>query len=334
MGRRSGVTLLEVLVAIFVMAIGLLALLTLFPLGALRMQQAIQQQKCIDAGYNAAGIGEMKSIAQDTSLLLVPSDGFLNPGLAGTPNAHPNYPSYPVLVDPIGVRATAGLAAQFNVAGLSYLARRSVSFVDVPPVAIQTPSQACYQWFTDLNDIDFENGAPGATPSPPGSPRLLVPANNTISRDTRYSWAYLVQRPRYGDYSVVDASIVVYYKRSVSPTGNTSLPEYSYPNSAVFDTNRNVISISYANNVPPPVRVGDWVMDNTAYTFKVPNDPNTYGSAHGYFYRAVGVNDIGGDVLEIEVETPLRGFPPNAQTAGTALVLDGVAEVYTKGVSR
>ena len=40
--RRRGATLLEVLVAIFVMGIGMLALLALFPLGVLTMRQAIQ----------------------------------------------------------------------------------------------------------------------------------------------------------------------------------------------------------------------------------------------------------------------------------------------------
>ena len=38
--RRSGVTLLEVLVSMLVMAIGLLALLTLFPLGATENTQS------------------------------------------------------------------------------------------------------------------------------------------------------------------------------------------------------------------------------------------------------------------------------------------------------
>src|ERR1700676_4009663 len=80
MPRRSGLTLLEVLVAIFVMGIGLLALLTLFPLGILRMAKAIQDEKCGQAGYNAASIGTMASLAQDTGLFNSnPSDPFLNP---------------------------------------------------------------------------------------------------------------------------------------------------------------------------------------------------------------------------------------------------------------
>jgi prepilin-type N-terminal cleavage/methylation domain-containing protein len=42
---QRGVTLVEVLVAIFVSGIGLLALLTLFPLGALEMAQAIPDDR-------------------------------------------------------------------------------------------------------------------------------------------------------------------------------------------------------------------------------------------------------------------------------------------------
>ena len=41
----AGVTLVEVLTALFVMGIGLLALLTLFPLGALTMAQAIKDDR-------------------------------------------------------------------------------------------------------------------------------------------------------------------------------------------------------------------------------------------------------------------------------------------------
>lgn len=43
--KRAGVTLLEVLAAIFIMGIGLLALLTLFPLGAVNMAQSIKDDR-------------------------------------------------------------------------------------------------------------------------------------------------------------------------------------------------------------------------------------------------------------------------------------------------
>jgi len=56
--KRPGITLLEVLVAIFIMGIGLLALLTLFPLGALEMAQAIQDDRAGKAAADAVALSE------------------------------------------------------------------------------------------------------------------------------------------------------------------------------------------------------------------------------------------------------------------------------------
>ena len=51
--RRRGVTLLEVLTAIFIMGVGLLAILTLFPLGALSMARAVRDDRAATIGANA-----------------------------------------------------------------------------------------------------------------------------------------------------------------------------------------------------------------------------------------------------------------------------------------
>jgi hypothetical protein len=51
--RRAGLSLVEVLVALFIMALGMIALLTLFPLGALQMGQALKDDRCSQA-VNAA----------------------------------------------------------------------------------------------------------------------------------------------------------------------------------------------------------------------------------------------------------------------------------------
>src|SRR5689334_11606932 len=56
MARRSGVTLIEVLVSIFVTAIGLLALLALFPVGAFSMATAIKNGRCVQASINAKAL--------------------------------------------------------------------------------------------------------------------------------------------------------------------------------------------------------------------------------------------------------------------------------------
>src|SRR5580692_2061686 len=107
---RAGITLIEVLVAIFIMGIGLLALLTLFPLGALSMAQAIRDDRINQAALNAQAIAETADVRHDT-LIYNPTTGtdlFTNPATVG--NAVPSLatvgtydgPSYPVLADPFG----------------------------------------------------------------------------------------------------------------------------------------------------------------------------------------------------------------------------------------
>src|SRR5260370_9952636 len=130
---RSGAPLTEVLVAIFVMAIGLLALLTLFPLGALSMAQAIKDDRTGHSGKNGFAIASVFGIQTDPiitnctnlqpgSLFTGPPSNspvyFFNPypGISQTFTTPPVFllaphlkmitgydgPSYPVFVDPWG----------------------------------------------------------------------------------------------------------------------------------------------------------------------------------------------------------------------------------------
>src|SRR5438876_7451723 len=59
MNRRNAVTLTEVLIAIFVLSIGLMALLSLFPLGAAQMAQALKDQRCAEAAGIAGAQARM-----------------------------------------------------------------------------------------------------------------------------------------------------------------------------------------------------------------------------------------------------------------------------------
>src|SRR5262245_53542707 len=53
MTRRSGITLVEVLTALFILALGVIAILTLFPLGAMHMAQAIRDNRSTESAVNA-----------------------------------------------------------------------------------------------------------------------------------------------------------------------------------------------------------------------------------------------------------------------------------------
>lgn len=61
--RRSGVTLTEVLMAMFVLAIGLMGILALYPVAAIQMAQAIKDDNCAVADANATA--QIRPIWQD-----------------------------------------------------------------------------------------------------------------------------------------------------------------------------------------------------------------------------------------------------------------------------
>lgn len=69
MKNRLGVTLTEVLVAIFVMGVGLLSLLVLFPVGALNMAQAIKDERAAHAAQTADVVARLLNVRDDSYIL-------------------------------------------------------------------------------------------------------------------------------------------------------------------------------------------------------------------------------------------------------------------------
>lgn len=325
MGRREGATLVEVLVAIFVMAIGLLALLTLFPLGILRIAQAMQDDQCATASRTAEAIATLKNIRREP----LAAPGFVLNPLRPTPpyNApDPQGPSYPVLVDPVGYRQALFNSQQWVGVG-SGTDPNIIGRVQRVPASFANSNTEIYRWFSLLDDISFDND-----PITGGIPRnVLPPPQFKIERDIRYSWAFLLQKPRTMDDSTVLCSVVVFNRRPLTLTTNLTLSEAAYL--ANFDTVSNTVTIDHGG-VPPPIRPGDWILDAT-YVATTTSAGVNHGSAHGFFYRVVAVTEVSGTAMQFEVQTPLRGFPPATTTnAGSVIFMEGVAEVFELGPGR
>jgi prepilin-type N-terminal cleavage/methylation domain-containing protein len=348
MTRRTGVTLVEVLVAIFVMGIGLMALLTLFPIGMLRMAQAIRDSRSAEAGDTAYSILLMQDIRNDP---LVITDGavpdfFKNPyPTGGLPSADDFGESYPILVDPIGYRSVPNPDWVGNIPGS--LRRRSVKFVNDPTPAVMNLN--VLRSFSLWDDINFDSTVV------PGAPQSVT-GTQTVLRETRYSWAYVFRRPQTSNRSIVDCTVVVFDKRPLALNGNLNLGEWVYPQAGLnqlggtyFNPTKNTITIFYTGGATPapPIRPGDWIMDATLVTNNNAN-PAT-GSGHAYFYRVVAGEDliVGGQTCaRYEVQQPIRGFTtapnatdpvtnaPNSAYQGTAIVIEGIADVYEKGPVR
>jgi len=314
MQRRTATTLVEVLVAIFVMGIGLLAILALYPLGAYRMAQAIQASRCASIAENCDAIDRIWHIRSNATLATPPvttgNDLYLNPPGIPAISSTSLGASYPVFIDPSGYLTASGTGSMSWLAANSALRipRVSVNFV-------QMSQNNALAWFSFLDEITFNKLA---------LPDLTLVGSPYLERDIRYSWAFLCQRPAASNTSVVNLTTVIYNRRPLSLSGNVSLSEYAYGGAnTIFDLTRNVVTVDFTGGTLPPVRPGEWILDATLDTNNVP---------HGYFYRVVSINQVGLTTVELEVQTPFRAFPPNTTTmAGIVIVLEGVAEVFERG---
>lgn len=316
MMRRPAITLIEVLVSIFIMAIGLLALLVLFPLGALRMDQAIKADRSASAAIQATKLVSARNMRLDT-LLYDPTvtpirDVFADPSgtatgpwpeMVVTPGGYEG-PSYPVFVDPIGVQAVRNQPLG-ELLGLSPgIPRRSVSF-------IQNTQQAL-RWFSLHDDIQFDQDG---LPSSPGG---------QVQRSTRYTWSLLFRRPRANYPSMVEMAVVVYSSRPLFVGGGE--PAYG---PVTFDPASTSVLVTWdpsTGQTRPPVRKGGWVLDATVLNAAGQPDPR------GYFYRVVNVIDVasagGLSAVQLELETP-----PRVRTEqGVLVVLEYVTQVFDEGM--
>jgi Prokaryotic N-terminal methylation motif len=284
MRRRQGITLVEVLIAIFVMGIGLLALFTLFPVGAYNCAKAIKDDRTARIAGNANAIALTFNIRQDSAVI-----GKFGP-LTGTG------PTFPVYVDP----------CYFNLG--------STSLAGIPRVATNSPSLDPNQWFTYLDDIEFQtNGL--AVSSLLGNPV----GSGTVNNAGSYTWSFLIQRLVANDPSTAQLTVVVYKGR----TTQLAAGETQYP--VLRGGTYGSTSLAISNSPSPAIRVGSWILDSTI-------DPNT-GIPHAYFYRVVNITvDAQTNQAVLELQSPLKA-DCSTSSNGVIVNMENVAEVFNKGQS-
>jgi hypothetical protein len=311
MKHRPGITLVEVLVSLFIMGIGMIALLTLFPLGALNVAQALRDDRSAQAAANASAcanamgvrhLGAGQFVAQITG-------GF-----------DPNGPSSPVYIDPYYVNIGAGL-----LGGRIHRVRPAAYIT--APFAYSTD-----YWFSLRDDLNFE---------PDGTATVSVTgANPSVQRAGRYTWAYMLRRPRLGDESVVDMSTVVYADRSTQTVAGENF----------FAANRlsnTALTFNYTRASKPKLRNGSWILDVTqdAYPNYTVTPTGTYQVVRGYFYRVVDATEnAANNTFTLELQTPLRAPPDPAPpppgvlgvrfvptAAYRIVVMENVIDVFERG---
>ena len=227
----------EVLVALFLMAIGVIGVLTMFPVGAVQMGLALKDQRCAEAATQAdaymrwywkheivekQGGGEALWTALGAAVL--PTD--------------PNYnkPSPPVFVDPMGV--VAGRPGTITGTGIQ---RKILNQITSAPQALR----AC----TLLDGFTYDSTG--------------MPSGSTLERENRYNWLWVIQRPVNKQKYNANMTIVVFDKRAhmyIPPNAEHAIT------GSIFSTGSTADSLGSAYG---PIQKGQWLMDASTATVQL-----------------------------------------------------------------
>ena len=264
MRRRRGITLIEVLVAIFIMAIGLLAILTLFPLGALRMAEALQDDRAAASASAGANTCDAFGIRNDPIFFSTTTGAnlYTNPGAAyGLPTS-----GCPERLGLSALRRSVG--RQQRVRPASAASSRGSCRRSFRRRTTRQPNMAI-RYFSLPDDMTFfDNGAPDTS-------------NGAIQRGGRYTWAYLLHRSQPASPTApVDLTVVVYAGRA------TSVPGGENTFAAAGNAGDTAVSVSWGAGQPPGIKRGSWILDTSS---EKDANGNLVG-VNGLFYRVVSVS--------------------------------------------
>jgi hypothetical protein len=305
---RRGVSLIEVLVAIFVTAIGLLSILALFPVGAFSMRHAIDNGRVVQCSQNAAALAAALNLKTDSGA--TGGNAFSDPTAGILPAAVAGSPSYPVFVDPIG---SASLASGGSwLGGLKAIPRKVPSYV--------TSYKLGLQYFSLMDDLSFQqDGSPKAVSVSPGG--------NIIEREILYSWAYMLHQPALNS-GLTEMSVVIYSHR---PLG-FALPSSERIFAAAGTAKGNTLTISYAPGIgqaAPELKAGAWLLDCSQEATAAGIKQN--GPVHGKYYRVVnatpGTDAAGNPAVSCELQERLL------MDVSSVLIQDNVLEVIERGLN-
>jgi Tfp pilus assembly protein PilV len=167
---RSGTTLAETLVAMLVMSIGVVSLLSLFPISVLRSAQATQLTNATNLRYNAEA-----RIDMNLAMLNAPT-------VAGVPTPTT------WIIDPLGYNiayATSGLATARKLGGATGLQRYNGGFTALTAIAGANAAQVTAAEIAAADVVTLPDSwtqqttatAPTYTPTPVAAPTITFPAS-------------------------------------------------------------------------------------------------------------------------------------------------------------
>ena len=225
----------EVLVALFLMAIGVIGVLTMFPVGAVQMGLALKDQRCAEAATQADAYmrwywkHEIVEKQGGGEALWTALGGALPPT---------DQPSPPVFVDPMGMAARAWGPSTIAGTGIQ---RKNLNQITSDPQALR----AC----TLLDGFTYDSTG--------------MPSGSTLERENRYNWLWVIQRPVNKQKYNANMTIVVFDKRAhmyIPPNAEHAIT------GSIFSTGSTAVSLGSAYG---PIQKGQWLMDASTATVQL-----------------------------------------------------------------
>lgn len=340
---RKGTTLIEVLIAIFIMALGLVALLTLFPLGAAQMARSIQDERAAQLAANSASFFRWywKDLSENilpttpggqmmyqtapgpqatwfTTAMDDPNAGIPNAMMKNVPNLFPQTPT------------TAGILA--NNVFANALNVRSSYPVMVDPIGWEAATGTMSQfWVAPNGNSAGRYAIPRRTLVGLSGNKAQAIRNFVLMDDMgydadgtaiaterlgQYSCAWLLKREQNSKRSDVTLTVVVFFRRSTE----TPSEEPAF----VGTGNGTILNIAYNGTEKPGVRKGGWILDATM------ENAGTWVESHARYYRVAEILEDTGSAIAVQLERDLKPLI-NASTPRMIVIQDRVLEVFEKG---
>jgi len=330
MTRRPGLTLTEVLVTLAILAFGILAILTMFPLAASQMAIAVREDRSAQGA--AAADGYFRSVwksqvveqggGSENFYSALDNPNAYNPAFTAAqthggpfPAPNPDELSYPVAIDPMGFEArTTGIPYWVGDTGANGVAS------DVPRRTLALlggNKQYSFRICSLMDGLGYDED---------GQPQT--------DRELRYNWLWVIQRQQNANKFCAAMTVVVFDNRPhlFAPTG----AEDTYYKNVSFTTGSTSVTIPGT----PDLKPGGWVMDATVDAFPQVFPPPPAAPApqptkipvrNANFYQITSVA-AGGGSTTLELQSPIK--PVNTRIGGsytgTLVVLKGVSGVYTR----
>jgi type II secretory pathway pseudopilin PulG len=339
---RKGTTLIEVLIAIFIMALGLVALLTLFPLGAAQMARSIQDERAAQLAANSAAYFRWYWKDFCENILPVTPGGQMMyqsaPGAQATwfttamddpnagipPSMMKNVPNlFPPTPTNAGILATNVFANALNV--------RPSFPVMVDPIGWEAAAGTMAQyWVAPAGNGAARYAIPRRTMVGMSGNKAQAIRNFVLMDDMgfdadgtgiaterlgQYSCAWLIQREQNAKRSDVTLTVVVFFRRSTE----TPSEEPAF----VGTGSGTILTINYNGSEKPSVRKGGWILDATM------ENAGSWVHTHARYYRVAEILEDNGSRVVVQLERDLKPLITN--TPRSIVIQDRVLEVFEKG---